>query len=78
MKIYPRKTFYLKGEPEIGEVVKVNDRKYTLVDFKPRTTRHGQRSFIFTLTGHCTICGDEFEFECSRVFWPTATCKTCR
>ena len=47
MKIVKKTIFEVKGKPVLGMAVKVRNRDFTLVDYRPRITRRGQASLYF-------------------------------
>ena len=60
----------LRGEPEIGNEIKVQDRDYKLFEIGDP---------LLTWKGKCSICRAVFKFTTYRTqFLPVATCKTHR
>jgi|GEM_PF-5717679 len=75
MKIVKKTIFEVKGKPVLGMAVKVRNRDFTLVDYRPRITRRGQASYIFKWEGICDTCERPFTYETTRQVDALANCK---
>lgn len=53
----------LRGTPEAGDEVIVNERRYTIANVGEYTTSYGNIAPLVTFDATCTVCGKWFQFE---------------
>lgn len=75
MHIAKKTIFEVKGNPEVGKTVEIRGRTFRLIAAEPRTTRRGQRSYLFTWLGYCDQCGNSFTYTTTRQVDALANCE---